>query len=140
MKTKMSNRVISAILAIMMVFTMMPLNAFAMAGGNAKAGTDPTSPVEGETGSEGGVTVTTDPEGNTLTYVKWDGITVASSLSGEGTEESPYLISDGAELMYFAQQVNGGNSYEGEYILLEENIDMDMFNNGKTWTPIGVYS
>ena len=62
----------------------------------------------------------------------WDG-TTAASLSGEGTEESPYLIATGADLAYFAAQVNGGNGYSGKYIKLTDDIDL----NNAAFTPIG---
>ena len=42
----------------------------------------------------------------------WDGTTVATSFSwGDGTEVAPYLIADGAELAYLAEQVRNGNTY-----------------------------
>ena len=63
---------------------------------------------------------------NSLTYVKWGGLDNAESLSGEGSKESPYLITNGAELMYFARSVNEGNSYEGDFIRLENNLDMNI--------------
>ena len=63
----------------------------------------------------------------------WDGETVSESLSGEGTEEAPYLISSGADLAYLASSVNGGNNYSGKYIVLTKNVNM----NFKAWTVIG---
>ena len=139
MKKKMCYRVISAFLAVMMIFTILPLNIFAMGSDNENAGTNTSSP-NGTTNSGEEITLSVEPTVNTLTYDKWDGVTIANSLGGNGTAESPYTITNGAELMYFAAQVNNGNSYEGKHIHLKTNIDMDMFNNGKTWTPIGVLS
>ena len=63
----------------------------------------------------------------------WDGETVSESLSGEGTEEAPYLISSGADLAYLASSVNGGNNYSSKYISLTKNVNM----NFKAWTSIG---
>ena len=63
----------------------------------------------------------------------WNGETVSESLSGEGTEEAPYLISSGADLAYLASSVNGGNNYSGKYIVLTKNVNM----NFKAWTVIG---
>ena len=63
----------------------------------------------------------------------WDGETVSESLSGEGTEEAPYLISSGADLAYLASSVNGGNNYSSKYIYLTKNVNM----NFKAWTSIG---
>ncbi|HHU87480.1 MAG: hypothetical protein ACOX86_12265, partial [Pelotomaculaceae bacterium] len=39
----------------------------------------------------------------------WDGSVATGFAGGTGTEADPYLISNGAELAYFAQQVNSGN-------------------------------
>lgn len=47
--------------------------------------------------------------------------------------EAPYLISDGAELAYLAQQVNNGNYYEGQYFQLACDINL----GNQEWTPIG---
>lgn len=63
----------------------------------------------------------------------WNGEAVSESLSGEGTEEAPYLISSGADLAYLASSVNGGNNYSGKYIVLTKNVNM----NFKAWTSIG---
>ena len=64
----------------------------------------------------------------------WDGSTKATSFSwGEGTEEKPYLIVDGTELAYLAEQVNNGTTYEGMHFQLASDIDLG--NN--EWTPIG---
>ena len=64
----------------------------------------------------------------------WDGTTISTEFSwGEGTASNPYLISDGAELAYLANQVRSGNTYEGKYFQLVSDIDLG--NN--EWTPIG---
>lgn len=44
-----------------------------------------------------------------------------------------------ADLEAFAAIVNGGNSYEGKTVALEEDIDLSEAYNesGKSWTPIG---
>ncbi|MBR4761546.1 MAG: hypothetical protein IK086_02785, partial [Clostridia bacterium] len=62
----------------------------------------------------------------------WDG-SVSASLEGEGTAEAPYLIKTGADLAYFAAQVNGGSDYSGKYIKLTDDIDL----NNIAFTPIG---
>lgn len=63
----------------------------------------------------------------------WDGVAVSESLSGEGTEESPYVIGSGADLAFLAGSVNGGESYGGKYFVLAKNINL----NFKAWTPVG---
>lgn len=64
----------------------------------------------------------------------WDGTKIAQSFSwGNGTKQEPYLIADGEELAYLAEQVNNGTSFEGQYFQLASDIDLG--NN--RWTPIG---
>ncbi len=62
----------------------------------------------------------------------WNG-TSSSAFSGEGTQVSPYAISNGAELRYLAEQVNAGNNYAGKYFVQTADIDL----GNKEWTPIG---
>ena len=62
----------------------------------------------------------------------WDG-SVSEMLEGEGSEQSPYLITSGADLAYLAAQVNGGEKYADVYFRLEADIDL----GGRNWTPIG---
>ena len=48
-----------------------------------------------------------------------------SSLKGSGTEDAPYEIGTAEELMFAAQQMNGGTaSYVGKYYVLTDNIDL----------------
>ena len=63
----------------------------------------------------------------------WDGVTVSESFTGEGTEESPYALSSGADLAFLAAGVNGGNAFSGKYFVLTKNINL----NFKAWTSIG---
>ena len=68
------------------------------------------------------------------TESEWDGQEIATKFSyGTGTEKAPYLIADGSELAYLAEQVNNGNTYEGQYFQLACDIDL----GNQTWTPIG---
>ena len=69
-----------------------------------------------------------------LTYENgYNGTAATKFNSGTGTQADPYIIKTGAQLKYFADQVNAGNTYNGKYIKLDANIDL----NGKDWTPIG---
>ena len=63
----------------------------------------------------------------------WDGSSESTSLSGEGTEETPYQINSAADLAYLASSVNSGESYEGKYFVLNVNVNL----NNYSWTPIG---
>ena len=58
---------------------------------------------------------------------------VRTGLAGGGTEENPYLINNLEDLVFFRDQVNGGNNYAGKYVALTADIDL----NNEEWTPIG---
>ena len=49
-----------------------------------------------------------------------------TGLSGEGTVESPYLINNVQDLLWFRDDVNAGNGYEGKYVKL--NADLYLSN------------
>ena len=52
---------------------------------------------------------------------------------GNGTEESPYIISTTDHLDALAANVNSGIDYDGNYFRLDADLDY----TGKTYTPIG---
>lgn len=52
---------------------------------------------------------------------------------GDGTQENPYRVENAKQLLYFAEQVNNGETYTGQYISLESDIDLKY----KEWIPIG---
>ena len=56
--------------------------------------------------------------------------------SGNGTKQNPYLIKTVDQMKAFAKSVNDGESYDGEYISLNNDLDLD----GVDWTPIGATS
>jgi len=128
-------RALSAFLAVIMSVVSLPIGVII----NALTEENVSGEDRTETNAASGDTVP-DSDGytpqswqeHTLEYVVWDG-SAADGLSGDGSKESPYLITSGAELKYFADQVNSGNSYAGKYIRLEVNIDM----NHRVWTPVG---
>lgn len=64
---------------------------------------------------------------------KWDGNT-KTQPSGSGTKDDPYLIGTGAELAWFAGQVNSGN------VTLCAQLTAEIDLNGHPWTPIGTAS
>ena len=66
----------------------------------------------------------------------WDGTVATGFEIGSGTQIEPYLISNGEELAYLAQQVNNGTTYEGVYFQLTSDINL----NNQQWTPIGTYT
>lgn len=66
----------------------------------------------------------------------WDGTIASGFAVGTGMENDPYQINTAAELAYFAKSVNDGKWYDGEYIILKNNINL----NNQEWTPIGNHS
>lgn len=58
------------------------------------------------------------------------------SLAGSGTREDPYLISTAKDLAYLSASVNGGKSYQGEYVSLTADIDLSCYEN---FVAIGTY-
>ena len=62
----------------------------------------------------------------TYEVVAWDGSVANSYRSGTGTANDPYVISNGAELAYFAEMLNSTN-YAGTYFVLGHDI---VLNNG----------
>lgn len=51
----------------------------------------------------------------------WDGMVATSYKSGDGTEDNPYIISNGSELAYFSDQLKNTN-YENKYFELSNDI------------------
>ena len=62
--------------------------------------------------------------------------TVVEGLAGAGTAESPYLINNVYELVFFRNSVNAGETTynAGKYVALGANIDLASVEN---WEPIG---
>ena len=54
--------------------------------------------------------------------------------SGSGTVADPYVIMNAAQLQKFAELVDGGESYEGKYLVLGADIDLSSI---ESWNPIG---
>ncbi len=54
---------------------------------------------------------------------------------GNGTKDSPYTITTAKQLVAFAQTVNAGTSYNGKYVALDADIDLQEVSN--TFKPIG---
>ena len=69
----------------------------------------------------------------------WDGSIAEGFAGGTGAADDPYLISDGSQLAYLAQRVNGGENFGDEnganvnYFKLTADIDL----GNAAWTPIG---
>ena len=54
--------------------------------------------------------------------------------SGSGTVNDPYVIMNATQLQWLATSVDGGNSFEGKYVVLGADIDLSTVEN---WNPIG---
>lgn len=53
-------------------------------------------------------------------------------LSGQGTKDEPFVISNEKELIFLRDSVNSGESYQGKFI--EQTADIELT---EAWTPIG---
>ena len=58
-----------------------------------------------------------------------------SKLSGDGSINDPYLISNAEELSIFRNAVNCGHDFYGEYVRQTADIDL----SEEIWTPIGQF-
>ena len=54
----------------------------------------------------------------------WNGLAASGFAGGTGSAKDPYRIATAEQLIYFRNQVNGGSTFEGEYIVLTANIDL----------------
>lgn len=77
----------------------------------------------GDSGSLTGGEADVDPKADV-----WDGKTVTPFSTGDSenplgdSEATPILIENAAQLAYLAEQVNGGNTYQGKYFKLAKDI------------------
>ena len=63
----------------------------------------------------------------------WDGSIAEAFAGGDGSEKKPYIINKASQLALLAKEVNSGTDYNGKYISLECNLDL----NHCEWKPIG---
>ena len=66
----------------------------------------------------------------------WNGEYERATLNGEGSEQSPYIITTAKQLAQLALDVDGGNSYEGKYFKLNNDLDLASL----AWEAIGHYN
>ena len=67
------------------------------------------------------------------TDAAWDGTVATEFAGGKGTEAEPYLIANAAQLAYFRNEVDGGRNFEGEFVKLTADINLNKIN----FDPIG---
>ena len=63
----------------------------------------------------------------------WNGTAATAFAGGTGTEADPYRIANADELAYFRNEVDGGRTFAGEYVKLQNNITLSKVN----FDPIG---
>ena len=67
------------------------------------------------------------------TAVAWDGTVATGFNGGTGTEADPFIIATAEQLAYFRNEVDAGNTFEGKYVKLNANINLNNIN----FDPIG---
>lgn len=120
----MTKRVISFVLVLCLMLTFVPLNVFAQGGETEQQSStlDERNDAQSQTADEG------EPIETIL--VPSDGFE-----SGDGTENTPYVIRTAQQLTYFLSNALAGDTYEGKYISFADNINMD----GCAWAPIPIF-
>ena len=114
---------------IAFVVTMLPLSAFAEARTSFIRSRNDSRPARPDSGIEIVPHKTENPKRSAI----WDGSIAAGFAGGSGTEDDPYLISNGSELAYLAQQVNSGNRYENVHFKLTNDIYLNDTTDWELW-------
>ncbi|MFR9652069.1 MAG: GLUG motif-containing protein, partial [Rikenellaceae bacterium] len=68
-----------------------------------------------------------------LDFDEWSDMAWIAFDGGSGTEGDPYQIANGCQLAKLSNDVAGGESYDGIYFEITDNIDL----LSNEWTPIG---
>ena len=63
----------------------------------------------------------------------WNGTAATAFAGGTGTEANPYLIVNADQLAYFRNEVDGGRTFDNEFVKLDANIYLSDVN----FDPIG---
>ena len=132
MKTRL-RRALAMIALIAFVVTMLPLSAFAEARTSFIRSRIDSRPARPDIGIEIVPPKTENPKCSAI----WDGSIAAGFAGGSGTEDDPYLISNGPELAYLAQQVNSGNRYENVHFKLTNDIYLNDTTDWELWGTTG---
>ena len=132
MKTRL-RRALAMIALIAFVVTMLPLSAFAEARTSFIRSRIDSRSARPDSGIEIVPHKTENPKRSAI----WDGSIAAGFAGGSGTEDDPYLISNGSELAYLAQQVNSGNSYENVHFKLTNDIYLNDTTDWELWGTTG---
>ena len=132
MKTRL-RRALAMIALIAFVVTMLPLSAFAEARTSFIRSRIDSRPARPDSGIEIVPHKTENPKRSAI----WDGSIAAGFAGGSGTEDDPYLISNGSELAYLAQQVNSGRPYENVHFKLTNDIYLNDTTDWELWGTTG---
>ena len=132
MKTRL-RRALAMLALIAFVVTMLPLSAFAEARTSFIRSRIDSRPARPDSGIEIVPHKTENPKRSAI----WDGSIAAGFAGGSGTEDDPYLISNGSELAYLAQQVNSGNRYENVHFKLTNDIYLNDTTDWELWGTTG---
>ena len=132
MKTRL-RRALAMIALIAFVVTMLPLSAFAEARTSFIRSRIDSRSARPDSGIEIVPHKTENPKRSAI----WDGSIAAGFAGGSGTEDDPYLISNGSELAYLAQQVNSGNRYENVHFKLTNDIYLNDTTDWELWGTTG---
>ena len=132
MKTRL-RRALAMIALIAFVATTLPLSAFAEARTSFMRSRIDSRPARPDSGIEIVPHKTENPKRSAI----WDGSIAAGFAGGSGTEDDPYLISNGSELAYLAQQVNSGNRYENVHFKLTNDIYLNDTTDWELWGTTG---
>ena len=71
------------------------------------------------------------------THNTYDGTSSTEFAGGSGTEADPYLIANAQDLAYFRDLVDGGKTFQGEYVKLNNNIQLSGDPAKVNFDPIG---
>ncbi len=63
----------------------------------------------------------------------WDGSSATAFAGGTGTEADPFLIANAQQMAYFRDLVDGGNTFQNQFVKLSNSIDLCRVN----FDPIG---
>ena len=70
--------------------------------------------------------------------IHWDGKSATAFAGGSGTEADPYLIANASQLAFFRDVVDGGKTFNGEFVKLTNDVILN--HHGETsnqFDPIG---
>ena len=69
----------------------------------------------------------------------YDNAIVDAEGNAPGSEKNPYVLMDRADLYGFAELVNEGTTFKGQYVRLGDDIIVNRGTQDYEWSPIGIY-